>query len=47
MTPQDLGQREIKLPRLYCGCKFGMTPQDFYARWDAAQMVLRKADSMY
>ena len=34
MTPQELEQREIKLLRLYCGCKFGMTPQEFYARWN-------------
>ena len=34
MTPQDLRQRETTLLRLYCGCKFGMTPQAFYARWD-------------
>ena len=33
MTPQELGQREIKLLRLYCGCKFGMTPQEFYSKW--------------
>ena len=33
MTPQDLGQREIKLLQLYCGCQFGMTPYAFYAKW--------------
>ena len=34
MNPQALGQREIRLLRLYCGCQFGMSPQAFYARWD-------------
>ena len=33
MTPQELGQREIKLLRLYCGCQLGMTPYAFYAKW--------------
>lgn len=32
--PQDLGQREIRLLHLYCGCQFGMSPQDFYTRWN-------------
>ena len=41
MNPQALGQREIRLLRLYCGCQFGMSPQAFYARWDVthAQMA--------
>lgn len=34
MTPQALGQRELKLLQLYSDCQFGMTPQAFYARWD-------------
>jgi hypothetical protein len=33
MSPQDLGQRELTLLQLYCGCQLGMTPQAFYARW--------------
>jgi hypothetical protein len=33
MTPQELGQREIKLLQLYCDCQFGMTPHAFYAKW--------------
>ena len=41
MNPQDLGQRELKLLQLYCGCQFGMTPHAFYARWGVthAQMA--------
>lgn len=34
MTPQELGQRELKLLQLYRDCQFGMTPQAFYARWN-------------
>lgn len=33
MPSQELGRRELKLLNLYCGCQFGMTPQEFYARW--------------
>ncbi len=33
MMPQELGKREIGLLQLYCRCLFGMTPQEFYARW--------------
>lgn len=41
MTPQDLGQRELRLLKLYRNCQFGMTPQAFYARWGVthAQMA--------
>ena len=33
MNPQILGQREIKLLQLYCGCQLEMSPQAFYARF--------------
>lgn len=41
MTPQALGARELALLKLYCGCQFGMSPQEFYARWGVthAQMA--------
>ena len=30
---QALGARELALLKFYCGCQFGMSPQEFYARW--------------
>lgn len=40
MTPQDLGQRELKLFKLYRKCQFGMTPQAFYARWNVTHVQM-------
>ena len=40
MTPQALGQRELKLLQLYSDCQFGMTPQAFYARWDVTHVQI-------
>lgn len=42
MTPQELGQREVRLLRLYCGCLFGMSPQEFYARWAVTHAQIAK-----
>lgn len=38
--PQDLGQRELTLLQLYCGCQFGMSPQAFYARWQVTHVQI-------
>lgn len=37
---QELGRRELRLLRLYCGCQFGMTPQAFYARWGVTHVQI-------
>jgi hypothetical protein len=41
MSLQDLGVRELALLRLYSRCQLGMSPQDFYAKWNVthAQMA--------
>ena len=33
-NPRKLRYREKKLLSLYCHCEFGMTPQQFYQKWD-------------
>jgi hypothetical protein len=41
MSLRNLGDRELALLRLYLGCRFGMLPQAFYAKWNVthAQMA--------
>lgn len=41
MSLRDLGQRELKLLKLYARCQLSMSPQDFYAKWNVthAQMA--------
>jgi hypothetical protein len=31
--PRPLTERERTIIALYCTCKFGMTPQQFYTKW--------------
>ncbi|AFY57443.1 MAG: helix-turn-helix domain-containing protein [Cyanobacteria bacterium J06633_8] len=37
MNTPSLTQREKDLIRLYCSCKFEMTPQEFYRKWQVSQ----------
>lgn len=37
MHPRSLTQREKYLIHLYCNCKFEMTPQEFYRKWEVNQ----------
>ena len=37
MKPQPLTLREQHLIRLYSYCELGMTPQQFYAKWNVSQ----------
>lgn len=37
MNPRSLTQREKYLIHLYCNCKFEMTPQEFYRKWEVNQ----------
>lgn len=39
--PRDLGIRELALYDLYRNCQLGLSPQEFYARWNVthAQMA--------
>ncbi|MBD2001421.1 helix-turn-helix domain-containing protein [Leptolyngbya sp. FACHB-541] len=41
MNLGDLGPRELALLRLYANCQLGMSPRDFYAKWNVthAQMA--------
>jgi hypothetical protein len=41
MSLRELGQRERVLLRLYSRCQLGMSPRDFYAKWNVthAQMA--------
>lgn len=32
--PRPLSERELYLIELYSNCQLGMTPQQFYAKWD-------------
>jgi len=36
-SPRPLGDQEQNLLRLYTQCQLGMTPQDFYSKWDVSQ----------
>jgi hypothetical protein len=40
MNPRSITQREQNLIQLYAHCQFGMTPQQFYAKWDVTQEVI-------
>ena len=37
MKPHPLGEREQNLLQLYSRCQLGMTPQDFYSKWEVSQ----------
>ena len=37
MNPRPLAQREQHLIELYSYCQLGMTPQQFYAKWQVNQ----------
>lgn len=38
--PKPIREREQKLIKLYGYCQLGMTPQQFYAKWDVDQDAL-------
>ena len=40
MTPQPLTQRERELIERYSSCQLGMTPQQFYAKWQVNQAAI-------
>jgi hypothetical protein len=37
MKPHPLGDREKNLLQLYSRCQLGMTPQEFYSKWEVSQ----------
>ena len=37
MNNRPLDQREQNLLQLYIQCQLGMTPQDFYSKWQVSQ----------
>jgi hypothetical protein len=37
MKSRSLGEREQNLLQLYTRCQLGMTPQDFYSKWEVSQ----------
>ncbi|MBD2069802.1 helix-turn-helix domain-containing protein [Leptolyngbya sp. FACHB-671] len=40
MNPRSLSQREQHLIELYSYCQLGMTPQQFYAKWNVSQEAI-------
>lgn len=40
MTPRPLTPREQSLITLYSYCQLGMTPQQFYAKWQVSQETI-------
>ncbi len=40
MTPRPLTEREKTLINLYGYCQLGMTPQQFYAKWQVNHQVI-------
>lgn len=40
MNPRPLTQREQNLVELYSYCQLGMTPQQFYAKWQVSQEAM-------
>lgn len=40
MNPRPLTQREQHLIQLYSYCQLGMTPQQFYAKWQVNQEAI-------
>jgi hypothetical protein len=40
MNPRPLTQREQRLIELYGYCQLGMTPRQFYSKWNVSQEVI-------
>ncbi|HEY9631587.1 MAG TPA: helix-turn-helix domain-containing protein [Coleofasciculaceae cyanobacterium] len=40
MSLRPLEQRELLLFRLYRRCQFGMSPHDFYAKWEVTHLQM-------
>ncbi|NEP01356.1 MAG: helix-turn-helix domain-containing protein [Symploca sp. SIO2E9] len=38
--PRPLSERELYLIELYSNCQLGMTPQQFYAKWDVTHEII-------
>jgi hypothetical protein len=40
MNPRPLSTQEQRLIDLYSRCQLGMTPQQFYAKWQVSQEAI-------